>query len=181
MHTKVGVIAGVRKSDEKTVDAARNLLMRYDVNREVAPYKEYPDEAYVRQLLTNCKVGSLEALAKSNLDWKNGEEGGVDERGLYFVSTRNPEGAYDAWSLLHGPVPITPDVFAHDDYSCGDIIMPDGTLRQGPITLVLRANIFTRRQKERRAAERRSEWDRGLHKIAQECSGMSLVVFDCHS
>lgn len=171
MHTRVGVIVKRYGTNEKTIEVAKKVLAKFSRNPEVKPYKEYPAKSYVEQLLRNYKVRSLEALAASGVDWKNGEEGGIDAKGLYFISTQNPQGVYDAWQLLGNSAVIVPGVFASDENACGDIITPDGTLHKGPI--IRKTNWLARRQL--------AAWSHTLERFAVEYSGMSLVIFDCHS
>lgn len=172
MHTRVGVIVETQTDTNKTIALAENLLQKFSRNIAVKPHKEYPDKSYVQQLLRNHNVRSLEALIDSSIDWKNGEEGGIDEKGLFFMSTENPNGQYDASTFLAGPTSVTPDIFAQDAYSCGDIVTPDGSLHRGPILYSLK---WPNRQ--RKAAT----WSKSLRKFAETYNGNSLVIFDCHS
>ena len=170
MHFPVGVVIKPHPTLEATKQEATKLLQRFDLNHEVAPYKDFPNKVYVRQMLKVFKVKSLEELSKSGQDWKNGEEGGIDEKGLYFISRKNPLGYIDAWTIKQGPITITPDIFKHPDYNCSDIITPDGELHKGPLL-----------HKMKWAHKRKiSTWNRSIELIAEQYEGMALVIFDCH-
>lgn len=172
MHTRVGIIVSRQDSGSGAAAAAQDILQKYDHNLEVEPYKEYPEESYVRQLLKNYKARSLEDLVASGADWKGDEEGGIDKKGLYFITTKNPHGAYDYWTLLHESILITPEIFTQTEYKCGDIITPDGVLHKGPV--LYSENHLAKRLKG-------AKWNRQLREFAQKYENMSLTIFDCHS
>lgn len=169
MHSFVGVIVDVG-TEKEVVSAAEALLDTYSMNKMVPAYKEYPDTSYVRQLLKNYKVKSLTELEASSVDWRQGEEGGIDEKGLYFMTTQNPQGTFDYWSLVDGPFLVEAETLRRQGSYCTDVITPDGQLTKGPLV----------RSRWRRA-QKLQQWEKQLAVFEQQYSGMKVCIFDCHS
>lgn len=76
------------------------MLDPYDENRDVLAYKKYKDAESIKRMAEHYNIDptDLQALAKKMEDW-DGYEGGVDEKGLYYLCTYNPDSKWDWWSL----------------------------------------------------------------------------------
>lgn len=89
-------------ADTKDIEAAVDALLEpYSEYREVEPYKGYIEgkELQLFAEWSNIPVTDLAALAKNVPAWKGQGEGGVDERGLYFMSSLNPQAMWDHWHI----------------------------------------------------------------------------------
>lgn len=98
MHFCTFVIIG--KGDPETLVA--KALQPFDEALEVPPYRRYLDgfEIGLMAQRYHLKQSDLHALAEHMEEW-TGREGGVDRRGLYHMSTCNPEGRFD-WFEIGG-------------------------------------------------------------------------------
>lgn len=97
------------KTADDLIREATELLSRYDLNKEVLAYKRYISEDERKDMARyySIEMADSESLAKKVNDWNEGE-GGVDEKGLYQLTTNNPEGRFDSWEIFYY---ATPDDF----------------------------------------------------------------------
>ena len=65
---------------------------------EMVEYKQHMDEHDLKMMKDTYKTDNLEELVKKMEDW-NGREGGVDEEGLYYLTTSNPDGHWDYYNI----------------------------------------------------------------------------------
>lgn len=103
------------ENKKAALEQTKKFLEPFDDNLEVAPYKEHLSEKELEQIrdyYSNDKRGKqiakdlgvnpmntqdLVGLLKS---W-DGDSGGIDEKGVYYVRTRNQQGEYD-WYVVGG-------------------------------------------------------------------------------
>jgi hypothetical protein len=80
---------------------ASDMLANFDINKEMPPYKYYVKADEIQSMAKSYKIDStnFSALAEKLEDW-NGDKGGVDENGLYGISTNNPDGHIDYWEVF---------------------------------------------------------------------------------
>jgi hypothetical protein len=85
---------------EDTEKILEKLLEPYEENERVDPYKHYMSKEDVDMMAKNYGVESTdtESLIKKMIEW-HGAEGGIDEEGLFYWSTYNPQSKWDWWSL----------------------------------------------------------------------------------
>ena len=85
------------ESIEATVS---RLLAPYDENRAVDPYKTYLPQEEIEAMATTFQISShnLAELASNLPEW-SGDTGGVDEQGLYTMSTSNHQARWDWWVI----------------------------------------------------------------------------------
>lgn len=97
MHYCTFVIIGL---DEDPATAVAYALAPFDQNREVAPYRDYLSDSDIQDIAEHYGVPAtdLPALAAKMKDWRSGE-GGVDARGLYALTTANPEARFDWYEI----------------------------------------------------------------------------------
>ncbi len=80
---------------EKKVD---EMMAPFDYNLEVAPYHNYLDSEEIERMAKHYHTSDLLGLATRMDDWEDCL-GGVDEKGLYKLSTRNPKRKWDWWRI----------------------------------------------------------------------------------
>lgn len=74
---------------------------RFDLNREVKEYKYYLSQKDIKSIADHYKIdiSNLDAIAEKLNDW-NGDKGGVDQKGVYGLSTKNREAKWDYWNAF---------------------------------------------------------------------------------
>ena len=90
----------VKKDQENIEEKVNSLLERFDLNKQVEPYKKYiaPKEIKDAAEHYNLQKHDLHALAEKMQNW-SGFKGSVDEKGLYQMRTDNPDEQTDYWSI----------------------------------------------------------------------------------
>lgn len=75
---------------------------RFDHNREVKEYKYYLSKKDIKDIAEHYKidVSDLNAIAEKLKDWDGQDKGGVDQKGVYGLSTKNREGKFDYWNAF---------------------------------------------------------------------------------
>lgn len=123
-------------ADERDAERAiEPLLAPYDENTGVEPYKRHYDDDEVARMAEHYKIdpADLSALAAKVPDWE-GREGGVDDQGLYYLSTYNPKSKWDWYAIggrWHGDLTedgrnVFPLTDLASDWSTYAIVTPDG-------------------------------------------------------
>jgi hypothetical protein len=99
MHFLTYVIIGPQGNIETQVAEA---LAAFDESLEVEPYKVYLEEAEIQRMVAHYKVDENDtpALIGRIQEWR-GRPGGVDDIGLFSVTTVNPQGRWD-WYEIDG-------------------------------------------------------------------------------
>lgn len=97
MHYCTFVIIGPTGDPDALVAKA---LAPFDEQLEVPPYRQHLRKYEVVMMAKhyNEKPTDLHALAKHMEAWTN-QPGGVDRRGLYHISTSNPDGRWDWYEI----------------------------------------------------------------------------------
>ncbi len=131
MYTYVGMIIEPASNSEETLDKAESILAKYDLTVEVPEYKYYFDADEINLMKKRYNSSDLNVLAEEITDWTGGEPGGVDEKGLYVTTTRNPDGHFDSWQIF-GPGELKPGMFTTSDAYCEAIILDDGMWQASP-------------------------------------------------
>jgi len=75
-------------------------LSKFDINRKVKEYKYYLSEETKKSIAESYKIdiSDSKAIADSLEKW-DGDRGGVDEGGVYGLSTKNKQGKQDGWFI----------------------------------------------------------------------------------
>jgi hypothetical protein len=95
-HFKTLVIVPAGTSDIE--DAINKILAPFDENMQVAPYKRYPDADSNARMAEHYNTNDPLVLATHMQDWRNAD-GGVDDQGLFYWSTYNPDSKWDWWVI----------------------------------------------------------------------------------
>ena len=97
MHFSTFVIIGKHDDPENAV--ARSLEP-FDDAFETEPYRDYLDSSDISYMAEHYGIPAtdLHALAAKMEDWR-GSTGGVDPRGLYAITTYNPDGKWDWYEI----------------------------------------------------------------------------------
>jgi hypothetical protein len=95
----VVIVPGTTPPDQIEETVAR-LLAPYDEDIAVAPYRVYLDRERIERMANHYQTSpdNLTELARHMRDWC-GSGGGVDEQGLYRLSTYNPQSKWDWWVI----------------------------------------------------------------------------------
>lgn len=89
-------------ADTQDIKAAVNaLLERFSDEKRVEAYKGYVKGQKLQQMAEfyGLPETDLPALASHLKGYYGADEAGVDEGGLYYISTRNPQGRWDYWVI----------------------------------------------------------------------------------
>ena len=120
------------------VEKANNMLANFDINKEAEPYKYYIDAETIQKLSRHYKIDptNFSLLAEKLEDW-NSDKGGVDEKGLFGISTKNPNGHIDYWSISDEKVePEDREKFLSSpnaaEMAPRVLVTPDGKWVEGP-------------------------------------------------
>lgn len=97
MHYVTFVIIG---KDDDPETAVTRALEPFDEALEVKPYRRYLDASDIQHMAAHYGLPptDLPGLARKMQDWWTCE-GGVDARGLYAVTTLNPDGKWDWYEI----------------------------------------------------------------------------------
>jgi len=155
---------------EATIAKADSMLNRYDLNIEVPEHKRYLDEADIIRMKEVYNSPDISGLAEKVEDW-TGEPGGVDEKGVYVTTTRNPEGHIDSWQLF-GPGPVESRMFVHPDAYCSAIIFDDGVWQAAP-------DVDDMPREE--ADKIMDKWEADLEETIGASSNKIAIIARCHS
>ncbi len=165
-------------SNLNLVDLAREkawpLLDKF-MQSEVPPYKMYIEAEDVSRMKNHYKTDDLQELATKLEDWNGYQGGGVDDGGLYAMSTSNPNEHYDSWDLLDEVVPsdFGRMLFGEsDEYRpCGAIITPDGTWLEGR---------WIQAATPEETNQRWAAWDAQMKQVLSEHKDCTALLADCH-
>lgn len=99
MHFCTFVIIPHDADPESAVEAS---LAPFDEDLDVEPYRDYLDADEIRRMAEHYGIPAtdLPALRERLPDWR-GREGGIDDRGLYVITTYNRDGRWD-WHEIGG-------------------------------------------------------------------------------
>lgn len=157
-------------TDEQLLEKAVVAANKFNTELEVAPYKRYLEPDDVAHMKRHYKINNINELVTKLEDW-NGESGGIDDRGLYTNSTRNPEGYFDYGQVLDK---IPPHEWEHaflGDRICKAVITPNGSWIDGPFVM------FDANPESKRLLR---EWEKKLRSILRENAEATAFLADCH-
>lgn len=124
-YQAVVLIPSDTPSTDKITVVSR-LMEPYDLAREVAPYKEHIDSEGIARLAAAFHLPSAEPEALVDRFAGYGEEAGIDDTGLYVMTTLNPCGHWDSWTLWSLQGIATPVLADSTSIEIGAVITPDG-------------------------------------------------------
>lgn len=78
--------------------AVEQLLAPFDEGLRMAPYKCYVEGKELERMQEQYKLRSRAELVPKLKEWF-GHDGGVDTKGLYYLSTYNPQSEWDWWKI----------------------------------------------------------------------------------
>ena len=146
-------------------------LSKFDIDFKVKSYRVYMEQDEIEKMKEYYKENDLNAIAKKIKDW-NGDEGGVDEKGLYYDTTQNPNGKFDYWSVY--------DIFPAEELLLNfdklglmpqAILLPDCSLIESDewFYSVSDKNI-----------ENFNKWEKKVKSILAEYPVALIALIDCH-
>lgn len=159
---------------EQMAQKASDMLANFDINKEMKPYKYYVEADEIQRMAKSYGINptNLSALAEKLEDW-NGDKGGVDESGFYGVSTKNPDGHIDAWSVFAEVKPEDRRRFLFgggEEKNCAAIVTLDGKWDMGPW---IYGSPNAEQEKEL------DEWNKKLTTFLDEQDATAFLA-DCH-
>lgn len=166
-------------NSEQMAQKASDMLANFDINKEMKPYKYYVEAGEIQRMADCYGIDStnLSALAEKLEGW-NGDKGGVDESGFYGISTKNPDGHIDAWSVF---AEVKPEDRGRLLFGQGGeekivkaLVTPDGKWIDGPWVYVYRGSPNAKQEKEI------EEWEKTVSSVLQEHSDTAVFIADCH-
>jgi hypothetical protein len=89
---------GEQFSEDAIEKKVESMMAPYDYDLEVEPYKEYLDKDDIESMVRHYGTYDLVGLATHMKDWDD-SPGGVDENGLYRLTTSNPKRKWDWWRI----------------------------------------------------------------------------------
>ena len=97
MHFCTFVIIGNTPDPQHAIDTA---LAPFDEGLKVEPYRDYLAPSEIGHMASHYGIPAtdLPALAQKMEDWRSAN-GGVDARGLYALTTFNPNGRWDWYEI----------------------------------------------------------------------------------
>jgi hypothetical protein len=77
-------------------------LYNFDINKKVVEYKYYLTEEEKQSMAKSYKIDAndFNFIAENLNDWC-GDKGGVDQNGVYGLSTKNKNGKHDGWYIFN--------------------------------------------------------------------------------
>jgi hypothetical protein len=165
------------------------LLAGFEYDKEVEAYKAYVTGKELHRMA--ARYGLLEvdlpALAEQVKRYFGAREGGIDEGGLFYISTRNQQGIWDYWviggrweGILRKPDPLNPG--SEDDRlrytSCPVSELPDNIR---PSYVVTPDGQGYQEDWWPESFEDTEQWDKTFHELLARYSDCLAVVVDCHS
>jgi len=155
---------------------ASDVLANFDINKEMKPYKYYVEADEIQRMAGHYGIDptNLSGLAEKLEDW-NGDKGGVDESGFYGISTKNPDGHIDAWSVFAEVKPEDCErlLFGQggEEKTVKVVVTPDGKWIDGPWVY---GSPNAEQEKEL------DEWEKKVSSVLQEHSNAAAFIADCH-
>jgi hypothetical protein len=115
-------------------DLVARALEPFSEDLEVAAHKQYLDPTEIAAIATHYKLKKTDSkkLTTHMEDWR-GCLGGVDERGLFAVSTFNPQARWD-WYEIGG---------CRDSHLPGNVLSVQALLKQSDLKSLLPAALVT--------------------------------------
>jgi hypothetical protein len=162
-------------ANEQLAQKAIAAINKFDTELEVPAYKRYFDSEDIERMKAHYKVNEVAELVPHLEDW-NGESGGVDEKGLYANSMRNPNGHFDGGDLLGRVLPEdwgTAFLGEGNNRICHALVTLDGKWIDGPWIMF-----------EPRSPEQKKEldnWLERLRSVLEENKAEAVFIADCRS
>ena len=161
---------------EQMVHKASNMLAKFNIDKEMEPYKYYVKEDRINEMAEHYGIDptNLSALAEKLESW-DGDKGGVDEGGLYGISTKNPEGHTNDWSVFDEVKPEDRKRLLlgerGEEKIVRAIVTPDGEWIDGPWVY---GSPDADQEKELEA------WEKKVTTLLDENAGSVALLADCH-
>jgi len=95
-----------KKVNDLAVEVKKDLI-RFDCSVESPQYKRYLDQKEIKKIAEEYKLSTddREALVKHVQEYNGQGEGGVDDKGMFELSTQNPEGQFDHCEVFYYATP----------------------------------------------------------------------------
>lgn len=128
MHFGVVVLLPAGESD---IDAAvERALEPHWSARQTSPRKEYVSRAQRRALAAVYHIGWLRGWSSRSfaraLEARAGHACGVDEGGLWWTTTANPDGRWDYWLIDNPQEHVRPVSAVPVEWTPAAVLTPDG-------------------------------------------------------
>ncbi len=156
-------------------EKADNMLLNFDINKEMEPYKYYVKQDQIESMAEALGIDKtdLQALSENLESWDN-DKGGVDENGLYGISTKNQEGQTDYWSIMEVIEPSDDRKMMFENGTFHIIkafVTPDGKWIDGPWIY----GIADPKQKKELET-----WNTTVSSLLDTYANAVVVIADCH-
>ncbi|GCE09511.1 hypothetical protein KDAU_68400 [Dictyobacter aurantiacus] len=100
-HIFVGVIVPESTTFEKIEDTVKRQLEPFGDYWEVAPYKVYLSKDNIRDIIEEHNLSPEKRENIVQVKWW-GHSLAIDEQGIYYMSTYNPQAKWDDWWCIGG-------------------------------------------------------------------------------
>lgn len=151
-------------------------LSKFDINKEVKEYKYYLSEETKKSIAESYKIdiSDNKAIADSLEKW-DGDKGGIDENGVYGLSTKNKQGKQDGWFIYS--IMTVQDLinnFDKMDRTPHAILTPNCEWKEAP-------EYFFMTNPSSPNYDKLLEWEEKSKTIISEYSENSLaILINCH-
>ncbi|MBL7053552.1 MAG: hypothetical protein ISS02_02775 [Candidatus Portnoybacteria bacterium] len=154
------------------VEKLKKPLAKFDTDTKVEEHIVYIDDKELVMMKNSYKEEDLKTLAGKMDDW-NGNKGGVDEKGLYYNTTENPNGKFDNWN-------------AYDILSVKEFILNINKLDRIPKSILLPnlewidSNLWVYHSPGKNEEEKINQWIEKIKEIMSKYPNSFVIFIDCH-
>jgi hypothetical protein len=203
-HFKALVILPLDISTSSIQEKVKEMLKPYYSELVVEPYKEYLSQTIlaeemkrlaslpkeeIKRLAIDWEVSNddLEKLAKISLDWYEDEIAGIDEYGIYRMTTINPRGKWDGYNFIEAETKESETLIRYP-YRVADlsevipyaIITPDGEWYEAGEEIGLQAFKRSHLHKDIPISDDERSWDLEVQGILSYYRDHFVVALRCH-
>lgn len=143
------VMVLVPKDTTLVLESVGRLMEPYNVARKAPPHKEYVPKDEIDYIIEVFGLEATDADAVlAELEEDSGFSGGIDEEGIYLMSTDNPEGHWDTWRIrdLREDVHHVADM--PRDHAPAAVVTPDGIWHDLDAALTSQEDVQASRWKQ---------------------------------
>jgi hypothetical protein len=188
MHFFTLVLIPADTPDIKT--SVETLLETFNYEKRVEAYKAYMAGERLQRMAKFYKLPEtdLPALATHLKSYCGAEESGIDEGGLFYISTINPQGTWDWWAIggrwngvIQGatcPINLGPEDDKLRHNICRVSELPQGI---GASYVVTPDGQLYKEKWWPENDENRQQWQKTFRELLERYRDCLAVGVDCHS